>query len=181
MVNIYHQYQMMKQNHLIVSYSGTLNGELIASLLQLSDAKLKEQQVNVRKKKNIINILIECLQNIFYHSEMELPALKECILMLSKQDDEYVIYTGNYLRQDRAKVLQAKLEKINPLSQEEIHQLYLATLDSGQISAKGGAGLGILRIIRESGQKLEYAIENIDNEHAFLGLQIKIGSLCESA
>jgi hypothetical protein len=174
MVNIYQQFQMMQQNHLIVSYNGSLNGELIAALLQLSDAKLKEQELTIRKKKNIINILIECLQNIFYHSESESAMFQQCVLMLGKDETSYYIYTGNYLRNEKAKMLQTKLDKINPLSKEELHQLYLATLDSGQLSAKGGAGLGMLRIIRESGQKLAYEIEPIDQDYAFFSLQIRI-------
>lgn len=176
MVNIYHQFQMMQQNHLIVSYNGSLDGELIAALLQLSDAKLKEQQLATRKKKNIINILIECLQNIFYHSESEIASLKECILMLGRDNDSYYIYTGNYLRTEKALQLKTKLDKINPLSKEELHELYLATLDSGQLSAKGGAGLGMLRIIRESGQKLEYTIHPANAEYSFFSLQIKIAT-----
>lgn len=87
----------MKTHHLIFGYRGNLTNELITSILQLADSKLKELKAPFKKKKAIINILIECLQNILYHSEASQDTDfqgHQCIFLLGKTDEKFFIQIG---------------------------------------------------------------------------------------
>ena len=176
----YKHYQDMKQNQLLFSYCGALNHELMTAILQVSDSKLREMQANNRKKKNVINILIECLQNVIFHGKDE-KANSElsnvCLVALGKEDENYVVLAGNHLTDNSAKKLKSKLDEMTELDQEQIHQLYLEQLSKGELSEKGGAGLGILRILRESGQKLIYNFSKTPEGQLFFSIQISITHL----
>lgn len=167
----------MRTHHLIFGYRGTLTNELITSILQLADVKLKELKAPFKKKKAIINILIECLQNILYHSEATQEAGllgPQCIFLLGKTDEKFFIQIGNYVQNGVKSLLKSKLDYMNTLQQDEIHNLYLEVLDKGQISEKGGAGLGILRILKDSGQQVDYEFFPVDDASSFFCMEINV-------
>jgi hypothetical protein len=177
MKNAFDQYQLMRAHHLIFGYRGTLSNELITSILNLSEIKLKDLQTPFKKKKSIINILIECLQNILYHSETFSDGLfsgHHCIFLIGKREGEFFIQIGNYVEKSQVPDLKAKLDYVNSLQPEGVHSLYLEILDKGQISAKGGAGLGILRVVKDSGKQIKYEFQPIDNQKAFFCMEIKV-------
>jgi hypothetical protein len=118
MASVFDQYQMMRTHHLIFGYRGTLTNDLITSLLQLSDSKLKELKTPFRKKKSIINILIECLQNILYHSESFHDGLfsgHHCLFLLGKRESDYFIQIGNFIDNTQMTDLRSKLDYLNTL------------------------------------------------------------------
>ena len=59
---------------------------------------------------------------------------------------------------------------------EELHQLYLKVLSSQQVSASGGAGLGLIDIARKSGTKLSYLLAPNANGDIYFTLQISISN-----
>jgi hypothetical protein len=175
-------YQAMQKEGLILSYCGTLTHDLMTTFLQLADTKLKDMQAAKKKQKNIINVLIECLQNAMFHGDAlsdtdEAPDnLRSCLVALGHETGEFYIYAGNYLSLASALKLQAKLDKMLPMTSEQLHDLYLNQLSTGEISSKGGAGLGIIRILRESNQQIAYSFREITQEASFFSLQVKISA-----
>ena len=177
MKSAFDQYQMMRSHHLIFGYRGTLSNELITSILNLSDTKLKDLQTPFKKKKSIVNILIECLQNILYHSETFSDGMfsgHHCIFLIGKREEEFFIQVGNYIDVNQVPDLRTKLEYVNSLRRDEVHKLYLEILDKGNISDKGGAGLGILRVVKDSGHQIGFDFQTIDNHKSFFCMEIKI-------
>jgi hypothetical protein len=171
------QYQMMRERQLIFGYRGAMSNELITSILQLIETKLKEMHLPFKKKKAIINILIECLQNILYHSDksaVDLDVSSPCIFLIGKREGEFFIQIGNFIQNGLVKELKAKLEYLNSLDAEALHNLYMEVLDNGQISEKGGAGLGILRVIKDSGNQIAFDFMNIESNKVFFSMEIKI-------
>lgn len=169
----------MGVRHLIFGYKGTLTNELVTAILQLSDAKLKELKASFKLKKSVVNILIECLQNVLYHSETageHANAGSHCIFLLGKTEDRVYIRIGNYIRIAQQDYLKTRLDSMNSLGQEEIHNLYLDVLDQGQISPKGGAGLGLLRILKDSGQPVTYEFHPVDDSKSFFCLEVNVVS-----
>lgn len=168
---------MMRTHHLIFGYRGSLTNELISSILHLSESKLKDLATPFKKKKSIINIMIECLQNILYHGEsLEENGVNghQCIFLMGRRANEYFIQFGNYIDNGQVSELKTKLNYLNSLDQQDIHQLYLEILDKGEISDKGGAGLGILRVIKDSGKNIDFAFHPLDSKRTFYCMEIKV-------
>lgn len=168
---------MMRAHHLILGYRGTLNNELITSILQLTESKLKEMQLPFRKKKAIVNILIECLQNTLYHSEHTEEDRKHgnhCIFLLGKRDGHFFIQIGNYVSTENVVHLKAKLDYMGTLQADEIHKLYMEVLDKGHISEKGGAGLGILRVMKDSGGNVKYDFFTVEAGRSFFSMEVQV-------
>lgn len=168
---------MMGNHQLLFGYRGSLSNDLVSALIQLVDSKLKEQEAPFRQKKSIINILIEGLQNSLFHA-MECRNHKsgdqQCLFLLGKSGAAYTIRIGNFIEKDKQAILKNKIDKLNALDADEIQQMYLDVLDHGILSDKGGAGLGFLRMIRDSGNKIGYSFEPGENNRVFYSIEIVV-------
>ena len=60
---------------------------------------------------------------------------------------------------------------------EELKDYYKSVLNNGEMSLKGGGGLGMIDIARKTGEKLEYNFLEIDNKVSFFTLNIKINQI----
>jgi len=128
-------------------------------------------------KRKVYNILVEALQNLYHHMDADEKESNEhntVIFMIGKDQNAYSIFTGNYIKNENADKLRAKLEKINSLDPEELKAYYKEVLNNGMMSEKGGGGLGMIDIARKSGQKLDFDFQKVDDEFSFYSLNINI-------
>jgi hypothetical protein len=166
---------MMGNHHLIFGYRGTLSNDLISAIIQLADSKLKEMDAPFRQKKSVINIMIEGLQNSLFHAiETGTEKSHECVFLLSRKDKAFLIRMGNFIESGKEAELRRKIEELNSLDADEIQQRYLDVLDHGQLSDKGGAGLGFLRMLRDSGNPIGYSFEASNGKQVFYTIEILV-------
>ena len=72
--------------------------------------------------------------------------------------------------------LRARLDEVNSLNKEELKEYYKRILNNGEMSMKGGGGLGMIDIARKTGEKLDYNFLEIDNKVSFFTLNIKVSN-----
>jgi hypothetical protein len=180
MLDIYEFYDKMERNKIMLSFKGDITSELLTSILQIMESKLDNMQEEPKIKKKVYNVLVECLQNLYHHLDVD-PMdqetgnnYKTAIFMIGKLENEYNIITGNYILNENVDNLRKKLEKINLMSKEELKEYYKEILNNDEFSAKGGGGLGMIDIARKSGQKLNFHFVEIDPKYSFFSLNIKI-------
>lgn len=167
----------MDVDDIMLSFKGSVTSELLTSVLQIIEAKMERLNEPSKIKKKVYNVLVESLQNLYHHmdkNEQDIKGHSTVIFMIGNNAKAYSIYTGNYVRNENAEKLQAKLEKINSLNPDELKAYYKEVLNNGMMSDKGGGGLGMIDIARKSGQKLNFRFQQVDNEFSFYSLNINI-------
>jgi len=97
--------------------------------------------------------------------------------MISKDDTEYNVTTGNVINNDKIPKLREILENINSLDQDGLKTLYKQQMREGRLSDRGGAGLGFIDIARKTGQKLIYSFLTINEKRSFFVLTSTISRL----
>ena len=176
-------YEDLKKKNIILSFKGDITPDLLTSILFVIEQKLDRYDESTKIKRKVFNVLVECLQNLYHHSDEDLEnetisnedALKpSVIVMVAKNKEGYNILTGNMIPSENVGVLKNRLEEINELSKDELKELYLATLTDGKRSRKGGGGLGFLEIARKSGRELEFGIVPYNEKSSFFSLNVKI-------
>lgn len=139
---------------------------------------------SISVKKKLFNIIVECLDNIQKHTD----ALNSQIALHSRikqsvdhsffsfdfNDEYYVIKTKNVIQNEFIDNLKIKVDRINQLDKEGLKKHYEQVILEGEISSKGGAGLGLIDIALKSNNKLEYKFEAIDDQYSFFILQVKV-------
>ncbi len=178
MLNIYDFYDKMERNNIMLSFKGDITSELLTSVLQIMESKLDNLQEEPKIKKKVYNVLVECLQNLYHHLD-EVAAdqndkIRSAIFMIGKIDNQYNIITGNYIKNTNIEGLKKRLDDINLLTKEELKEYYKLVLSNGEMSSKGGGGLGMIDIARKTGQKLNFNFSPVDEKYSFFSLNIKI-------
>ena len=177
MVDTYDYYQQMQNKNIILAYKGNVSRDLLNSILQLVENKLTKLELRSRLKKKIFNILVEILQNIYHHfDEIELDGedFYSVIFLLCEDNGGYYIITGNHILNSKITPLKERIDQINSMSPEGLKEMYRERLEYGKISAKGGAGLGIIDIVRRSGSKLEYDFKTVTDDYSFFSLKVNV-------
>ena len=174
---IYELHKTMLAKNLILVYEGEFTQEITKSVLSMAERNMDSMGEESSIKRKVFNVMVECLQNIVKHGEDYNPLNEKkqtAIFMIGKLDDEYVITSGNPVKNDVVGILTEKLDQINSLDKEGLKALYKDIIKGTEISEKGGAGLGFVDMARKSGQKLEYDFTEINNEHSFFSLKTTI-------
>jgi hypothetical protein len=178
MIDTLTKFKNLKESEqLLLAYQGDITDSLTSNLLTLAENKLAMVEYNSRSKKKVFNILVEVLQNI-YHNQSDLAKspkdFHQIMVILVKGETSYEIISGNYIKIKSIKNLKNRIEDINHLNIDELREKYRSKLDEGVFSEKGRAGLGIMDMVRKSGQPLEYDFKSINEEYAYFSLLVNI-------
>jgi len=176
---VYDLHKTMIANNLILVYEGEFTQEITKSVLAMAERNMDAIGEIANVKRKVFNVMVECLQNIVKHAEdlneKDEDGLKNnAIFMLGKQINEYIVTSGNPVRNEAIPNIQGKLEKINALDKEGLKELYKEIIKNTEISEKGGAGLGFVDMARKSGEKLGFSFEPINDEFSFFALRVTV-------
>jgi hypothetical protein len=178
MIDLLEQYESMHDNNIMLSFKGEVTFDLVNSILKILEERLNRTEEDLKTKKKVYNVLVECLQNLCHHieeaSSEDIFDKKTAILMVYMNDSTYHVLTGNYINNKNIDHLRNWLDQINAVSKDELRELYKKILNNEQFSEKGGGGLGFIDIARKSGQKLNYSFKAVNDNVSFFSFQINI-------
>lgn len=180
MLDIFDFYDKMEKHNILLSFKGDVTSELLTSILQIMESKMDNMQEEPKMKKKVYNVLVECLQNLYHHMDdtaAESGEKRSAIFMIGKKDNLYNIVTGNYIANENVAGMKSRLDEVNALTKEELKDYYKQILNNGEMSLKGGGGLGMIDIARKTGQKLGYHFQAVNDKISFFSLNIKISQI----
>lgn len=141
---------------IVLSYNGELNDEKINEFSFGVEAKMSEAGEKKGIIKRIFSILIEALQNMHIHGERE-PDGRQCTyVIVAKGAEAYFITFANLIYNFNKEKVVSRIEYINSLSKDQLKDYYMKVLTDGEMSKKGGAGLGFITIGMKSKNKMSY-------------------------
>src|SRR5688572_5099784 len=120
----------LHDNNVIFSYYGFIDNSVLTEVLQITKSKLEgnnEPPVLVDRVHDAIN---NCVDNIIKHNfypDDERVHYKS-LLVVSKQEDHYLIDTINVVNSAQKDTLNEQLKYLHSRSKEEIKQLKNSTL-----------------------------------------------------
>lgn len=167
----------MHDDNIMLTYKGEITGQLVSAMMETVEPRLKCMEQNLRIRKKLYNVMLECMQNIVHHQDID--KLVSCddhitLVLLTSEETSYFIRTGNMISNERIHELKGWLDVVNSLSPEDLRMSYKKILDKGEFSVKGTAGLGFIDIARKSGQKLKYAFEKLNDHYSIFSFFITI-------
>ncbi|MEA3450571.1 MAG: SiaB family protein kinase [Bacteroidota bacterium] len=152
-------------------YRGVFDADITNYILSLAEKNIIESKIKSRTKKRVFHIMVESIQNITRHQDFSDEELADtAFFVIQKNGTFFYITSGNTIAIEDIEPLKEKLENLNNLSKAELTQTYLEILNDGKISSKGGAGLGLIEIVRKSGNKLLYNFKRVSDTKAFIYL-----------
>lgn len=173
------KYKLIDSDKVLLEHEGSVDKQVLLDILPNLEEILDKEHVDRQRKRKIVNIAIETLQNLQLHSfpveESKHPNLPP-LFVLSKAGRNISITIGNLVLIDERTVLEDKISKINSLNEEEVKFLYGVIMKQTVVkfSTKGGAGLGLIDMKKKSGNPLDYTFQDIDDKVCHFSLKISV-------
>jgi hypothetical protein len=172
----------MERPRVMLSFSGLLTPDLVTALLQAVELRFDRLEADHKVRKRVFNVVMECLQNLYHHTTTaaghahHAVADPQGVVIVARIESGYSVLTGNYMAGDAVQRLRDHLDHINSLDPNGLRDLYKQRLAQGELSPKGGGGLGMIEIARKSGGKLEYGFVPHDHHSAFFSLNVNVNT-----
>ena len=164
----------MKTEKLILAYEGEFTRDISNAVLAMAEKNLENSEKVTSIKKKVFNVMVECIQNIVKHTDEKSPSGEGAIFLVGRENDKYMVCSGNFIKNKDIIHLEERLNEINQLDKDGLKQKYKETIQDGVINEKGGAGLGFLDMVRKSGEKLEYSFKRVNDQKSFFSLKSTI-------
>jgi hypothetical protein len=163
-------------------YHGSFSSNLTDGILSFAETAVGSTSESTKVRKKVYFIMVESLQNITRHQDSPLQgdADLSSFFIIQGINNAYFITSGNFISGENMKTLKSRLDMVNSLGPEELKAYSKELLEAGELSKKGGAGLGLIEMARKSGNKLAYDFQKLDEENYFFYYQIKVASADES-
>jgi hypothetical protein len=161
-------------NEELLRHFGPLDYEEIGFLLNKMTALLDNRGLNITVRKKVYAAMVESLENIYKHQDyIENKAfLPKFELYIDNQN--LTMFISNSILNHKVSLLKSKLDKVNSLDKEGLKDLYKNTILSGNVSPKGGAGLGIINIAKVSENKINFTFTAINDKYSYFTLNVTI-------
>jgi hypothetical protein len=94
---------------------------------------------------------------------------------LFQKENGYILVSGNYVSRNKTQIISDWIDHFSALSSMELKKAYRRQLTNGAFTHRGGAGLGLLDIIRRSNGNVNYRVIPVDKDYSFFLMEVKIG------
>ena len=174
------KYAIDTDDKLLCSYIGNFNNNILSSTISLIEHGLIELGEPVTTRKRILYILIECFQNIIYHSDGFPDGSKLAYLLVTKKNQGFHINTCNTIKKTSTENLSNKINNLLKKDQVELSKIFDEKLEGYIDKNEGYGGLGLVTILSKSKKMFNYKINNITENFALFELNINLNNKINS-
>ena len=166
----------MPESGIFLDYRGQVDYDVLNSLLKKLKKTKEFKQLNKITGKRVYSVVVECLENICKHGELEVSddPLLHSHLTISKQNDKILINAGNPVTDDVKDNIINRLDHLNNSDEMTLKELYENKIRSELEDNEKCAGLGFIHIALKSGNKIIYNFNPLVNGYLYFEIQITI-------
>jgi hypothetical protein len=174
--NIISLEKMMADNSIAMVWSGHLSSDIEKQVLSFTEARMSEDDIELKVRRKVFSIMVECLQNISkYNPGVELGKRYGMpIAMVITEKDGMRLTTGNLIQNSEIPSLMIKLKTVNKYDKRGLKELYRISLAGEDLKAEQTGILGLIDIARKSGHKLDYEFEKVNKDFSYYVLSVQV-------
>jgi hypothetical protein len=158
-------------------YKGELNHQILKLFTKMAENKIMKSKKEDSVRRKLFHVMVECLENITKHSDAvddDNKKIGNGVFVVGEKEEYYYVITGNKIESDKVSSLKERIDSLNLLSKEELTEAHKKQIVEGKLSAKGGAGLGLIDILRKTGQQLKYDFVPLDDDYHFFIFKVTV-------
>jgi hypothetical protein len=168
----------------VIEHNGLLNQDTILKILNNLEKLMDEFGEKLKTTRKAFTIITECLQNIVRYSDKIEDKDVNPLFILDKQDDRYLIATGNLVSKNKSEKLKDRLISLNSMDWYAIQEAYREVIKKNMLEKdperdRNSAGLGFIEMARKSEQKFIFDFKEYDEDYDYFILGIPIAKNSE--
>lgn len=175
-------FNLLKSDNHCLLYNGSFVDSITTKVIELSEINLNYQSEVKKVQKRVSHLTAECFQNIIRHGgykEHEVIENNAGFFMSRNTLNRYFIASGNLIANNKVEELKTRLDLLNSSSADELKALHREVITKGEMSEKGGAGLGLIDMARKSGNKFSYQFIDYNTDKSMFYNQVNLKSEVE--
>jgi len=164
--------RLLSKKDILLNFNGSFNQNNILSLLSI----IKGQMSVSRAAKKVYYIMVEMLQNISKHGDnyKDTDEGSSGIFYLGQTDEEFILTSGNYIRNKNIKELKEKLDTVNSFDDSELNEYFNKILLGREDISPKKTGLGFVDMRLKCNRKITYNFRELDDMFSFFTLQTSV-------
>ena len=164
-------YDSMQDKHTLLFYKGDFSQQAILPLLSIVESNVNDTVKN-NKSRRVGHVVVEMLQNISRYASNDL-AMREGVIVIGKNGDDWFIETGNKIHNDDLPALQSKLDEILSKDETGLKELHKERFkNSIHLKDRQSTGLGLIEIAKTCHNRMAYRFDQIDTGESFFSLSV---------
>ena len=152
----------------LLHYFGEISQHLIKAYASGLEARLTNEGENSRTIKRLYNVMVESLQNIRKHSYIGIEQNEDTLttggILITRNGEKYLVTTCNAADASKITATMDWLWQINSLDEDGVKTLYKQRMRDSKLSAKGGAGLGFIDMVKKTGHPIKFHSDPLNDQ-----------------
>jgi len=172
--DLYDLREIFDRQQIMVCFNGPINAALIEEIGRALRDYLNHQQEAPSAVADIFSVYIEMTQNIRRYADQhpELAGASNAAIIVSREDDHYVVSAGNVVASDDGVALKERVAGLSGLDRAALKALFKTQLRQPREGLNGSAGLGLIDMARKASRPLSATVREIDAARSFLSLRV---------
>ena len=150
-------------------YHGNFDDTFTAKLVSIADYDVGKQA-----KKRMAFLMTESFQNIIRHGDDQQNDKMANVFGIRGIEPFLHIFSSNLINAQNKPDLEEKLMAINHLDKEQLRAYYLTILEEGDMTEKGGGGLGLIEMAKKSQRPIQAEFKKLANDIFAFNMQIDL-------
>ncbi|UKN01616.1 SiaB family protein kinase [Paracrocinitomix mangrovi] len=175
---VHELHKVLLKKDIILVYEGEVDQSITKAFTSLVERHLSGTDQSFTLKKRVYHVIVECLQNICKHSDNMLTGESlspgEGVFVVARDEENYLVISGNAVYKDRMEDLIEQINYINSLDLPELKKYYKVQLKESRLSQKAGAGLGLIDIAKKTERKIQFIVEPVNDQVDFFIMKLTI-------
>ncbi len=168
--------KMMSENSIAMVWSGHLSSDIERQVLSFTETHMSEEDIEVKVRRKVFSIMVECLQNISkYNPGFEVEEkFGMPIAMISSEQGGMRLTTGNLIKNSKIPKMKERLNTVNKYDKNGLKELYRISLAGDDLKAEKTGIMGLIDIARKSGHKLNFKFDEVNSEYSYYVLSVLV-------
>jgi len=159
---------------LLFSHFGDFDAVKVENTIKLIESGVLENGDKRVTMKRVCGMLIELLQNISNHGAREGKGHMHAYLVVAKFGNEYQLFTGNLILAKMVIPMRERVSELVKMDLTELRKLYIDILCNDEFSSRGGAGLGLVTIVKRAEKQIDFEIDQIDEHFGTFRIEVSV-------
>ena len=163
-----------EKSTLLFSHFGDFDAAKVENTIKLIESGVLENGDKRVTMKRVCGMLIELLQNISNHGARDGKGHMHAYLIVAKIGNEYQLFTGNLILAEMVIPMRERVSELVKMDLTELRKLYIDILCNDEFSSRGGAGLGLVTIVKRAEKQIDFEVDQIDKHFGTFRLEVTV-------
>lgn len=147
----------------IFHFTGVLNQGFSNALTSRVELEVASEVESKQAQKRFFTVYVEVIQNILIHAEKDEDGDVHAGMTIFLKGGKLCGCFENIVEKNKGETLLKRYELVNELERPVLKEQYMDIMVNGNLSKKGGAGLGVITVVLRSKNPAEVSLSPLDD------------------